>query len=81
MSQNHQHYQQNQYYSTSKPHESHRPPPGNAQGQRREFLWRERVRLELQVQALLVKALPGSGKTCSRGKRPWGTSSRDWPAR
>jgi hypothetical protein len=55
MSQNHQHSQQNQYYSTSKPHESHRPPPGNAQDQRREFLWRERVRLELQVQALLAR--------------------------
>ena len=55
MSQNHQRYQQNQYHSTSKPHESHRPPPGNAQDQRREFLWRERVRLELQMQALLTR--------------------------
>ena len=55
MSQNHHRYQQNQYSSISKPHESHRPPPGNAQDQRREFLWRERVRLELQVQALLAR--------------------------
>jgi hypothetical protein len=56
MSQNHQRFQQNQYYSTSKTHESHRPPLGNAQDQRREFLWRERVRLELQVQALLARS-------------------------
>lgn len=55
MTQNHQRFQQNQYQSTSKPHESHRPPPGNSQDQRREFLWRERVRLELQVQALLAR--------------------------
>ena len=55
MTQNHQRFQQNQHQHTSQPHESHRPPPGNAQEQRREFLWRERVRLELQVQALLVR--------------------------
>lgn len=55
MSQNHQRSQQNHYQYTSQPHESHRPPPGNAQDQRREFLWRERVRLELQVHALLAR--------------------------
>ena len=55
MSQNHQRFQQNQYQSTSKPYESHRPPPGNPLNQRREFLWRERVRLELQVQVLLAR--------------------------
>src|SRR6266566_3181220 len=55
MTQNHQRFQQNQHQHSSQPHESHRPPPGNAQEQRREFLWRERVRLELQVQALLVR--------------------------
>ena len=55
MTQNHQRFQQNQYQSTSKPHDGHRPPLGNSHDQRREFLWRERVRLELQVQALLAR--------------------------
>jgi hypothetical protein len=55
MSQNHQHSQQNQHQQTSQPHQGHRPPPGNPLDQRREYLWRERVRLELQVQALLAR--------------------------
>ena len=55
MTQNHQRFQRNQRQHTSQPHESHRPPPGNQEEQRREFLWRERVRLELQVQALLAR--------------------------
>ena len=55
MTQNRQRFQQNQYQSTSKPHESHRPPNGSSLDQRREFLWRERVRLELQVQTLLAR--------------------------
>ncbi len=55
MSENHQRFQRNQQNSFSQPHHEHRPPPGNAQDQRREFLWRERVRLELQVQATLTR--------------------------
>jgi hypothetical protein len=55
MTQNHQRYQQHQYQSTAKPHESHCPPNGSSLDQRREFLWRERVRLELQVQTLLAR--------------------------
>lgn len=55
MSQNQQHFQRNQRQHTSQPYESHRPPPRNQEDQRREFLWRERVRLELQVQALLAR--------------------------
>src|SRR6266516_7930222 len=55
MTQNHQRFQQNQYRSTSQPHDGHRPPNGSSLDQRREFLWRERVRLELQVQALLAR--------------------------
>jgi hypothetical protein len=55
MSKNHQHSQQNQHQHTSQPHQGHRPPPGNPLDQRKEFLWRERVRLELQVQALLAR--------------------------
>ena len=55
MSQNQQRFQRNQQQHTSQPHDGHRPPPGNSQDQRREFLWRERVRLELQVQALLAR--------------------------
>ena len=56
MTQNHQRFQRNQRQHTSQPHESHRPPPGNQEEQRREFLWRERVKLELQVQALIARA-------------------------
>lgn len=55
MTQNHQRFQQNQQQHTSQPHDSRRSSPGNPQDQRREFLWRERVRLELQVQALLAR--------------------------
>jgi len=55
MTQNHQRFQRNQQQHTSQPNESHRPPPRNQEEQRREFLWRERVRLELQVQALLAR--------------------------
>src|SRR5215471_17020460 len=55
MTQNQQRFQLNQHQRTSQPQDGHRPPPGNAQDQRREFLWRERVRLELQVQALLAR--------------------------
>jgi hypothetical protein len=55
MTQNHQHFQRNQQQHTYQPHESHRPPPRNQEEQRREFLWRERVRLELQVQVLLAR--------------------------
>jgi hypothetical protein len=49
---------------TQHPHQSHqrnnhreyqdRQRPGTVQEQRREFLWRERVKLEMQVQALLA---------------------------
>ena len=45
----HQHYQPNDHRETLD-----RQRPGNPQEQRREFLWRERVKLEMQVQALLA---------------------------
>jgi hypothetical protein len=46
-------HQQNNHY-----HQRHqdRHHPGNAQEQRREFLWREQVKLEMQVHALLERA-------------------------
>jgi hypothetical protein len=44
-----QHYQPNTHRETLD-----RQRPGNPQEHRREFLWRERVKLELQVQALLA---------------------------
>ena len=34
-----------------------RQPSGHPEGQRREFLWRERVKLELQVQALAFSGI------------------------
>ena len=51
MTQHHQRFQQDHQHAFSQ----HRPPPGNPSDQRREFLWRERVRLELQVQATLAR--------------------------
>ena len=55
MTQNHQRSQRTQQQHTAQPQKSHRPLQGNQEDQRREFLWRERVRLELQVQALLAR--------------------------
>ena len=49
MSQQQSHYQSHQQHQ-------HRQQPGNPQEQRREFLWRERVKLEMQVQALIARA-------------------------
>ena len=50
--QSHQHYQQHQ----PNDHRIYqdRQRPGNPQEHKREFLWRERVKLEMQVQALLA---------------------------
>ena len=45
----HQHHQPNNHREYQD-----RQRPGNPQEQRREFLWRERVKLEMQVQALLA---------------------------
>ena len=49
MSQQQSHYQSHQQHQ-------HRQQPGNPQEHRREFLWRERVKLEMQVQALIARA-------------------------
>ncbi len=51
--QSHRHQQQHQ-----RSHWQHqnRQQSGNPEVQRREFLWRERVKLELQVQALMAHA-------------------------
>src|SRR6266849_2186590 len=50
-----------QQYQSNTQHQQHfQPPngnryaPGSPQEQRREFLWRERVRLELQMQGLIA---------------------------
>ena len=45
----HQHHQPNNHRASQD-----RQRPGNPQEHRREFLWRERVKLEMQVQALLA---------------------------
>jgi hypothetical protein len=47
--QQHQQYQPNDHRAYQE-----RQRPGNPQEQRREFLWRERVKLEMQAQALLA---------------------------
>jgi len=52
MSQQQSHYQSQQQHQQHQ----HRQQPGNPQEQRREFLWRERVKLEMQVQALIARA-------------------------
>src|SRR5216684_4778237 len=50
--------QQQSHYQSQQQHWQHqnRQQSGNPQEQRREFLWRERVKLELQVQALIARA-------------------------
>jgi hypothetical protein len=47
-----------QRHNQRQSHQQHqdRQQSGNPQVQRREFLWRERVKLELQVQALIASA-------------------------
>ena len=47
--QHHQHHHPNTHRETLD-----RQQPGNPLERRREFLWRERVKLEMQVQALLA---------------------------
>ncbi len=54
MSQHHSHTQHNQHQHTFQSKQS--SPPRNPLEQRREFLWRERVKLEFQVQSLLARA-------------------------
>ena len=49
--QRHHHYDQHHRQQSQD-----RQPSGHPEAQRREFLWRERVKLELQVQALLARA-------------------------
>ena len=51
MSQQQSHYQSHQQHQQHQ----HRQQPGNQKEQRREFLWRERVKLEMQVQALIAR--------------------------
>ena len=53
--QSHRQHQQHQQHQPNDHRETlDRQRPGNPQEQRREFLWRERVKLEMQVQALLA---------------------------
>ncbi len=52
MSQSHSHTQSNQHQHNFQPNQSY--AARNPKEQRREFLWRERVKLELQVQSLLA---------------------------
>ena len=55
MSNQQQSYHQHQHHQRNDQREYRdRQRPGTVQEQRREFLWRERVKLEMQVQALLA---------------------------
>ena len=51
--QSHRHQQQHQ--RSDRQHQNYQQS-GNPEVRRREFLWRERVKLELQVQALIARA-------------------------
>jgi hypothetical protein len=53
-----QQFRRDQRHHQRQSHQPHqdRQQSGNPQVQRREFLWRERVKLELQVQALISRA-------------------------
>ena len=83
MTQNHQHFQRNQQQHTYQPHESHRPPPRNPRTNAGNFSggsvcdWNYRCKRCLRA----VRASPGSGSTCRRGKQLWETNSPGWPAR
>ena len=53
--QSHRQHQQHQQHQPNDHREyQDRQRPGHPQEHRREFLWRERVKLEMQVQALLA---------------------------
>jgi hypothetical protein len=53
--QSHRQHQHQQHYQPNTHRETlDRQRPGNPQEHRREFLWQERVKLEMQVQALLA---------------------------
>ena len=56
--QQHSHRDQRYHQYDQRSHQPHRDhrQSGHPEMQRREFLWRERVKLELQVQALLARA-------------------------
>jgi seryl-tRNA synthetase len=56
--QHHSHRDQRHHQDDQRSHQPHqdRRQSGSPEVQRREFLWRERVKLELQVQALLARA-------------------------
>ena len=51
----HRDQRHSQHQRSHQPHQDHRQS-SHPEVQRREFLWRERVKLELQVQALLARA-------------------------
>ncbi len=54
--QSHRDHRHHQYSQRSHQQHQDRRQSGHPEVQRREFLWRERVKLELQVQALLGRA-------------------------
>ena len=56
MTQSNQHTQGQQHQQTYRLNHGYGSPPRNPNEQRREFLWRERVRLELQMQGLIARA-------------------------
>ena len=56
MQHQHQSHPYQQQHPRSPRQHQDRQQSGNPQEQRREFLWRERVKLELQVQALIARA-------------------------
>jgi hypothetical protein len=53
--QSHRDQRQHHYDQHHRQQHQDRQPFGHPEAQRREFLWRERVKLELQVQALLAR--------------------------
>ena len=55
MTQSNQHTQHHQQQQSNRPNHGYGSPPRNPNEQRREYLWRERVRLELQVQGLIAR--------------------------
>ena len=65
MSYQHQTHHQHQHHQRdSHRHSQDRQQSGTVQEHRREFLWRERVKLEMQVQALLAHLLGMEQEWC-----------------
>lgn len=73
--QQHSHRDQRYHQHDQRSHQQHqdRRQSGHPEVQRREFLWRERVKLELQVQALLARVAAPQSQLAAPETKTGGT--------